>query len=591
MAVIGRCENGFLVDHKKSISETVSSLSLSCKESFFALYEPYFRSSTENSSDTKGSRKRKRKKSAQVSRTEEELEAAFHHQKVRETIATGVARLIQIGVEKSYFLSGNEPVQQNTTASALPENSKDFAGLLSDVSSCTRQESNHSLEPLVIKGENVAANKKDLMERMISYPCDKPTVLHISEDKYILSANCSFLMSDASNLKPLVSFAQQNGLYDLLVLDPPWFNKSARRASKYSFMSLWQIKSLPVPHLLAQGALVGIWVTNKQKYLRFTKTELFPHWSIELVAEWYWVKVTRKGELVTDLDSPHKKPYEPLLLGRFTAKMDGPGTSYLSITKGNDCSKEKIESTCNENNKSEVFAPQQKRKKIKKCDGDNDNDVDDDIRKICCICNKNITTLISQEWSSLPTSKPKTDLNRVECSDGQLNKFSYTVPAQSPQKYCLNCHKLCYKNKVDLSDDMESLSDVVAQNEQAVEAVMELHQSKRLCETDSDMDTKCNMNNISKHSEPLRRNETPKYCDSLPYHQIICSVPCKLHSRKPPLNEILSQYVSHDSLCLEMFARNLTPHWTSWGNEVLRFQSMEYFDHLLPKQEPKENVT
>ncbi|XP_078353305.1 N(6)-adenine-specific methyltransferase METTL4-like isoform X2 [Oculina patagonica] len=536
MAVIGRCENGFLVDHKKSISETVSSLSLSCKESFFALYEPYFRSSTENSSDTKGSRKRKRKKSAQVSRTEEELEAAFHHQKVRETIATGVARLIQIGVEKSYFLSGNEPVQQNTTASALPENSKDFAGLLSDVSSCTRQESNHSLEPLVIK-------------------------------------------------------AQQNGLYDLLVLDPPWFNKSARRASKYSFMSLWQIKSLPVPHLLAQGALVGIWVTNKQKYLRFTKTELFPHWSIELVAEWYWVKVTRKGELVTDLDSPHKKPYEPLLLGRFTAKMDGPGTSYLSITKGNDCSKEKIESTCNENNKSEVFAPQQKRKKIKKCDGDNDNDVDDDIRKICCICNKNITTLISQEWSSLPTSKPKTDLNRVECSDGQLNKFSYTVPAQSPQKYCLNCHKLCYKNKVDLSDDMESLSDVVAQNEQAVEAVMELHQSKRLCETDSDMDTKCNMNNISKHSEPLRRNETPKYCDSLPYHQIICSVPCKLHSRKPPLNEILSQYVSHDSLCLEMFARNLTPHWTSWGNEVLRFQSMEYFDHLLPKQEPKENVT
>ena len=32
--------------------------------------------------------------------------------------------------------------------------------------------------------------------------------------------------------------------------------------------------------------------------------------------------------------------------------------------------------------------------------------------------------------------------------------------------------------------------------------------------------------------------------------------------------DILSQYVPHDSLCLEMFARNLTPHWTSWGNEV-----------------------
>ena len=39
--------------------------------------------------------------------------------------------------------------------------------------------------------------------------------------------------------------------------------------------------------------------------------------------------------------------------------------------------------------------------------------------------------------------------------------------------------------------------------------------------------------------------------------------------------EILSQYVPHDSLCLEMFARNLTPHWTSWGNEVLSIQCLE----------------
>ena len=60
-------------------------------------------------------------------------------------------------------------------------------------------------------------------------------------------------------------------------------------------MSLWQIKSLPVPQLLAPGALVVVWVTNKQKYLRFAKMELFPHWSVELVAEWYWVKVKQNS--------------------------------------------------------------------------------------------------------------------------------------------------------------------------------------------------------------------------------------------------------------------------------------------------------
>ena len=39
-----------------------------------------------------------------------------------------------------------------------------------------------------------------------------------------------------------------------------------------------------------------------------------------------------------------------------------------------------------------------------------------------------------------------------------------------------------------------------------------------------------------------------------------------------PSAEILSCYISPSSRCLEMFARNLTPHWTSWGNEVRSYQ-------------------
>jgi len=152
MAVIGRCESGFLIDHKKSITESVSPLLLSCKETLFALYEPYFRSSTENSCEQNGTRKRKRKKSAQVCRTDEESEAALQHRKIRDTIAAGVERLVQIGVDKNYFLSGSEHVRQNTAISAMPEDRKDFAGLLADVSSCTRLESKHFLEPLIFKG-------------------------------------------------------------------------------------------------------------------------------------------------------------------------------------------------------------------------------------------------------------------------------------------------------------------------------------------------------------------------------------------------------------------------------------------------------
>lgn len=307
-------------------------------------------------------------------------------------------------------------------------------------------------------------------------------------------------------------------------------------------MSLWQIKSLPVPHLLAPGALVGIWVTNKQKYLRFTKTELFPHWSVELVAEWHWVKVTRKGELVTDLDSVHKKPYEPLLLGRFTAQRDSLGTSCLSVTKGNELAKEMMEFTPCEN-KSNVLSPQQKRKKINECDED-----DNEIKKTCCISDKNVGTTMLQEWTSLSSSKPTTDINCVECSDhdnGQLDTYLQTVPPQSPRKYCSSCHKPYHKNKVDLSDDMESLSDVM-QKEHDEQDVMELQESK-YCngyDTASDLnfsenvqDTKSIMNITSKHSESLRKDMRLKDRQLLlPYHQIICSVPCKIHSRKPPVN-------------------------------------------------------
>lgn len=309
---------------------------------------------------------------------------------------------------------------------------------------------------------------------------------------------------------------------------------------RYSFMSLWQIKSLPVPHLLAPGALVGIWVTNKQKYLRFTKTELFPHRSVELVAEWYWVKVTRRGELVTDLDSPHKKPYEPLLLGRFKAKMEGLRTNFcLSVTKADEPNKEKIEFTCNES-ELEVLAPEKKRRKIKDCeDNDNNdgNDNDDDIRKTCCIHNKYLATTMSHEWTLSSTPKPKTYLNCTECSDGQLNRFPDTVPIWNPRKHCISCHK----NKLNLSDVMESSSDAVVQKEQSVDEVIEVHKSKRFHETSSDLnfvqnvqDT-CVMDNTSKHLEPLRRDMMPRN-SVLPYHQIICSVPCKIHSRKPPLN-------------------------------------------------------
>lgn len=70
---------------------------------------------------------------------------------------------------------------------------------------------------------------------------------------------------------------------------------------------------------------------------------------------------------------------------------------------------------------------------------------------------------------------------------------------------------------------------------------------------------------------------TLRECNVIDDHCVIISVPCSIHSRKPPLCDILKEYLPKNSRCLEMFARNLTPGWTSWGNEVLKFQHTDHF--------------
>lgn len=65
----------------------------------------------------------------------------------------------------------------------------------------------------------------------------------------------------------------------------------------------------------------------------------------------------------------------------------------------------------------------------------------------------------------------------------------------------------------------------------------------------------------------------------LPDKYVLISIPGD-HSRKPPLKSILSKYVPgqrHGEKGLELFARELNAGWTSWGNEPLRFQHLNYF--------------
>ncbi|PWA34523.1 hypothetical protein CTI12_AA618250 [Artemisia annua] len=74
--------------------------------------------------------------------------------------------------------------------------------------------------------------------------------------------------------------------------------------------------SLPIMRLAhADGALVALWVTNKEKLRIFVEKELFPKWGVKYMATHYWLKVKADGSLIGELDLFHHRPYECLVLG------------------------------------------------------------------------------------------------------------------------------------------------------------------------------------------------------------------------------------------------------------------------------------
>ncbi|SPQ23539.1 5a4868c5-195a-4853-bc9c-91643dd03b7f [Thermothielavioides terrestris] len=145
--------------------------------------------------------------------------------------------------------------------------------------------------------------------------------------------------------------------FDLIVLDPPWPNRSAKRKRKNrggsgsggsknsdgsyrpaadaaAVRSL--LRQVPVASRLAPGGLVAVWVTNAARFVEMLTGSrrgrghsrngdggggvgvggLFAEWDVELVGEWVWLKVTTGGEPVVDVESRWRKPWERLLIAR-----------------------------------------------------------------------------------------------------------------------------------------------------------------------------------------------------------------------------------------------------------------------------------
>ncbi|XP_008394907.1 methyltransferase-like protein 4 [Poecilia reticulata] len=331
----------------------------------------------------KAAKKRKRKHGEL---NQGEIDAKAFHEKIRSVILEGTKSLVDSAQSLGY-LSG----ETETSKDPLPSQDCRLAALCEmakELPLVAEEEQEWTQSLLTEEG---GASHVDLFSQVTENSEAWAAVVPLMGEEYIIPHNTAFLLSDFTRIQPLVQC------------------ECNEKKKEYSSLPSSQLKRLPVPLLGSPGCLVVTWVTNRPSHLRFVRDELYPHWGVEVVAEWFWVKVTTSGEFVFPLDSPHKKPYEVLVLGRY---------------------------------------------------------------------------------------RPAND-----------------------------------------------------------------------------------------HTSPLQTANVP-----VEDKRLIVSVPSALHSQKPSLSEVLKLYVGAEAKCLELFARSLQPGWTSWGNEVLKFQHISYFD-LEPADTSKAEAT
>uniref|UniRef100_A0A8C4Q919 Methyltransferase-like protein 4 n=1 Tax=Eptatretus burgeri TaxID=7764 RepID=A0A8C4Q919_EPTBU len=161
-----------------------------------------------------------------------------------------------------------------------------------------------------LKEETLLPNM--VMGREVRNEKDHACLLLLLGRRYLIPPHSAFFLSDILGVSHLL----QCGMFDQIVIDPPWENKSVKRSRRYSWLDASSLLALPISRLAYPGALVAVWLTNRARLRRFTLNHLLPAWNIRPLAFWLWVKVTTEGEFISPLDSPHKRPYEQLVIGR-----------------------------------------------------------------------------------------------------------------------------------------------------------------------------------------------------------------------------------------------------------------------------------
>ncbi|KAK3089573.1 hypothetical protein FSP39_004726 [Pinctada imbricata] len=346
MAVILSSQNGFLIDHNMGLAQALKGTvskekdieivkDMMLKKELFLIEQPFMMDSQFSAMQDKTESKTVQGKGceAKVTAYENLLEAAYeqkYFKQQEESEGNLPSEIISgSGGETSIaqkVVTNNFQAELDGSLIALADNNRTArdaamklqgtAEILSEL--CfSRREMSSSMPKVINKlNPDILHWKMDPFNKVISNLCGHPAVFNFNGDRYILPTGSTFFLSDFSNIEEMISYNELSS-FDCIVMDPPWENKSVKRKKMYKTLTSQDFSKIPIPRLAAHNALIIVWVTNRMKHVDFIKECLFPAWNVQYLTDWFWIKVTTKGQMVYDINSDHKKPYELMVLGRY----------------------------------------------------------------------------------------------------------------------------------------------------------------------------------------------------------------------------------------------------------------------------------
>ncbi|PAV67014.1 hypothetical protein WR25_18367 [Diploscapter pachys] len=313
MAVIHTDEQGkfAILDEQVFYADVYRNLGVTVDPSLYDIHNPYMMDSAFEAWQSNGGEKRrgKKRKHEENEAQEEGLNELYVHVKAT------YEKIQEAGRAVGHFYDVTER-DNNQKARQLAKK------ILSEFPKLYNPEAMPSTQIVSLKHKRVFVAESELSilnswfaneeEEAVEIRLRASSSAHHSDQPDLsiyLPPNSTFHIGNATDTSQFCSI--NDCTFDLIVADPPWYNRSVQRNETYE-MDQTILKSLSM-EMLSEWGILAMWISNATGLMPRVEKHL-NRWNLHVIATWAWLKVTKEGDPVCEFKSHHKLPYEVLLL-------------------------------------------------------------------------------------------------------------------------------------------------------------------------------------------------------------------------------------------------------------------------------------